>query len=254
MSTAELSGIDAAKEALAAARKAAKERGARGNSPARKTKRRGGTARHDGRDPIDLSVAISRLLAERGWEAPAAGGVVLEKWDSIASTVAEPEFIQHVGAEHFDEQTGQLELRADSPAWATQARIIAETLRIAVNEHAGRLQLVRRVTVHGPGQGARRAVQPAPPPASAEPVTLRHRPASAPTKGYREVREKLAEDRPRRTDDPEVAAAARRQASSPRFREPESVFAAVIARYDDTPSPHTGPDRTPRPPRRDTPR
>ncbi|MEU6594094.1 hypothetical protein ABZ923_33620 [Streptomyces sp. NPDC046881] len=69
--SAELSGIDLARQALAAAREAAKENGA-------DWKRRSGTVvRRDGREPLGLGSAISMMMTERGMVTPAAGGGVL---------------------------------------------------------------------------------------------------------------------------------------------------------------------------------
>ncbi|MFJ6452276.1 hypothetical protein ACIQNV_37370 [Streptomyces hydrogenans] len=70
----ELSGVDLARQALLAAREAAKTNGTARQKP----KRRTCTAlRRDGREPLGLGAAISMMMTERGLVAPAADGSVL---------------------------------------------------------------------------------------------------------------------------------------------------------------------------------
>lgn len=246
MSTPESSGVDLARVALTAAKQAARDRGADRGQAARKPKRRPRTLPRDGRDPMGLGTALARLVVERGWEAPAAGGSVLDRWDEITAVdFAGPDFPRHVRAVGFDADTGVLELLPDSSAWGTQARLIAAQLMDRANEHArsrNAAQLVRRIRVLSPGPAAHRT--PAAPALPAAPATVDRPDRTEPPDGYRQAKAHLAARRSSRTSDPAIAAAARSQASSPRFREPTAVFAAVIARYDDTP----------RPARRDTPR
>lgn len=67
--TPEPSGVDLARVALRAAREAAKKNGARtAKSKPRLTR----TVRRDGRAPMGLGEAFTALMAERGWENPAA--------------------------------------------------------------------------------------------------------------------------------------------------------------------------------------
>ncbi len=68
----ETSGVDRARIALRAAQAAAKQ----APQPKRRTgaaapRRAMGSA---GRDPLSFGTAISRMVAERGWELAAAGG------------------------------------------------------------------------------------------------------------------------------------------------------------------------------------
>ncbi|MBZ4319234.1 DUF721 domain-containing protein [Streptomyces huiliensis] len=62
-------------------------------------------------------------MADRAWELPATGGTILDRWPDIAATIA-PQPPHHVAAVAFHPETGQLDLRPDSPAYATQLRLI----------------------------------------------------------------------------------------------------------------------------------
>ncbi|MEU2228576.1 hypothetical protein [Streptomyces sp. NPDC018347] len=82
----ELSGVDLARQALLAAREAAKKNGAgRATKPKRRT---GTTLRRDGREPLGLGVAITMMMTERGLVAPAADGSVLAQWETILAAAA----------------------------------------------------------------------------------------------------------------------------------------------------------------------
>ncbi|MET9986195.1 hypothetical protein [Streptomyces rochei] len=130
MST-ELSGIDLARQALVAARAAAKRSGA---TQTKKAKRRTGTVvRRDGRDPLGLGAAIGMMMTERGMVAPAVGGSVLAQFDDILAAAA-PELAGHVQAVGFDADTGRLDVTPDAPAYGTQLRWKAPKLIAAANE------------------------------------------------------------------------------------------------------------------------
>ncbi|MCA1224060.1 hypothetical protein [Streptomyces sp. 8L] len=90
--TGELSGVDLARQALIAAREAAKK-----NGTTRKPKRRTTTVRRAGRKPLGLGSAIGIMMTERGMVAPAAGGSVLADFDTILA-VAVPELDGRVQA------------------------------------------------------------------------------------------------------------------------------------------------------------
>ncbi|MFF8604053.1 hypothetical protein ACF065_33685 [Streptomyces sp. NPDC015232] len=108
----ELSGVDLARQALLAAREAAKKNGARTTKPKRRT---GATLRRDGREPLGLGAAITMMMTERGLVAPAAGGSVLAQWETILAAAA-PELAGHVQAVKFDADTGRLDVAPDAPA------------------------------------------------------------------------------------------------------------------------------------------
>lgn len=140
------SGPDLARAALAAARRRAREieegrakrRGTGGFSG-----RRSG-ARPDERDPQPLEAALSRLLAEAGWEAPAAAGGIIHGWADIVG----PRIAEH--CEPLSIEEGVLTVKADSSAWATELRNLTGTLLLRLNAAVPR-QVV-------PGQSPRNAI------------------------------------------------------------------------------------------------
>ncbi|MFF4874055.1 DciA family protein [Streptomyces sp. NPDC000961] len=156
----ELSGVDLARQALLAAREAAKKNGAQTKKPKRRT---GTVLRRDGREPLGLGAAISMMMTERGLVAPAAGGSVLAQWPGIAAAVS-PTLPAHVQATGYDPETGRLDLRPDSPAYATQLRLLTARIIATANEHVG-AQAVRALRVLPPG-----AVDTTPPPAADSPA------------------------------------------------------------------------------------
>nr|MDT0521286.1 DciA family protein [Streptomyces sp. DSM 41633] len=147
----QLSGIDLARVALHQAREAAaKARGA--SSGTRKTKRhtRTTSVRRDGREPAGFGAVLQGLLADRAWDIPTAGGGVLDQWPDIADAVT-ANLSAHVTAAAFHTETGQLDLRPDSPAYATQLRLLSARIIAAANDAAG-TQAVRTIRVLAAGQ------------------------------------------------------------------------------------------------------
>jgi hypothetical protein len=80
--------------------------------------------RRDGRDPLGPGTAITMMMTERAWTAPAAGGDVLAQFDSILAAAAPdaPNLAQHVQAVKFDADTGRLDVASDSSELLTSAR------------------------------------------------------------------------------------------------------------------------------------
>ncbi|MFE2383161.1 DciA family protein [Streptomyces misionensis] len=157
----ELSGVDLARVALHQAREAAR---ARGEGGTRKAKRRTGTTmRRDGREPTGFAAVLQGLMADRAWDVPAAGGSILDQWPDIAAALS-PKLASHAQAVAFHAETGQLDLRADSPAYATQLRLISSRIVTTANDAVG-TQAVRTVHVLAVG-----AVAPAPREAAATPA------------------------------------------------------------------------------------
>lgn len=175
MTTPEPSGIDLARVALRAAQEDAKRRST--SASTKRSRRRTGTApaRGAGRDPVGLGAAISGLIAARGWETPVAGGSLVDQWATLA-----PELAAHVAVLSWDETTATLELLADSPAYATQARLLQSVLLQRIAETAGP-EAVRTIRVHQPGSTARTPTRPA----SAVTTAL---PTAAPVEPERPVR------------------------------------------------------------------
>ncbi|MFJ2575000.1 DciA family protein [Streptomyces halstedii] len=226
--TGELSGVNLARQALVAAREAARKSGATAKKPKRRTTT---VARRDGREPLGLGAAISMMMTEHGLVAPAAGGSVLAHFDTILAAAA-PELAGHVRAAGFDADTGRLNVVPDAPAVGTKLRWSAPKLITAANEK------VPNANVHalhvlapapkkaGPATAAvELAPQPTAPVASVEPRT----PSGDGTRreapdGYRQT---LAAHRAAwngtKTADPEIQAAHQRQVRS-QAREPEEQF------------------------------
>ncbi len=171
---------DAAATALHRARAAARARGARpgrpgslpaptrGAGPREGGGRPGSTAgpghsgaRPDARDPQTVSSSIGRLVGERGWRTPVAVGGVLGRWDQVVGA----EVAAHCAPETFAE--GELVVRADSTAWATQVRLLAASVLRRLGEELGE-GVVTRLVVRGPAgpswrAGSRSAAGPGPP-------------------------------------------------------------------------------------------
>jgi predicted nucleic acid-binding Zn ribbon protein len=138
---------DLGRAALAAARKTAR----RGNTAATRRRvagsgRRGGGysgARPDERDPQRFGALVSRLVADRGWDATVSSAAVLSRWDVVVGKEiagrCQPESLQD----------GELVLAAESTAWATQLRLLVPKLMTRIQAELGP-GVVTRIRVHGP--------------------------------------------------------------------------------------------------------
>jgi hypothetical protein len=220
----ELSGVDLARQALVAAREAAKKNGA---TQTKKPKRRTGAAlRHDGREPLGLGAAISMMMTERGMVTPAAGGSVLAQFDDILAAAA-PELAGHVQAVAFDADTGRLDVAPDAPAYGTKLRWSAPKLVATAKEKVQGAN-VRTLNILAPApvkaDPATAAADPTRPTVSAAPVQRR-----TPPDGYRRAIEAHRQAaRPSRVD-PAIAEAVERQTAAMRelsrraFPEPDVV-------------------------------
>ncbi|MFD6968064.1 MULTISPECIES: DUF721 domain-containing protein [unclassified Streptomyces] len=141
----EASGVDLARQALAAAREQARARGnaAGGRKRQQQPGLRSG-ARADGRDPMPLMAALDRLRTERGWEMPMAVAGVMERWPEIVG----PEIAAHCVPERYEDR--ELVVRCDSSAWAAQLKLLAPQLVARLNADLGQ-GTVRMLKVQGPG-------------------------------------------------------------------------------------------------------
>ncbi|MEK8141620.1 DUF721 domain-containing protein [Streptomyces sp. M10(2022)] len=216
----ELSGVDLARQALLAAREAARKNGATSKKPKRRTTT---VVRRDGREPLGLGNAIGRMMTERGMVAPAAGGSLRVDFDAILAAVA-PELAGRVQTVAFDADTGRLDVVPDVQAAGTQLRWSAPKLIAVANEKVPGAN-VRALHVLAPAsvQTGPAPVAAAPAPQSTAPAAPMQRPA--PPEGYREAiaAHRAAWARQQHTN-PEVQAAAERQLRE-RLREPEERFA-----------------------------
>ena len=141
--TPEVTGPDLVRKALAEAKAASRAKGNTPRSGARKPARR--PAVGDGRDPVLFGTAISRLVAERGWEDTTTRADVLANWEKVVG----PEIADH--CQPVSLVDGELILVAESTAWATQLRLLTKTLLARVREHAGP-GVAEKVVVRGPAQ------------------------------------------------------------------------------------------------------
>jgi predicted nucleic acid-binding Zn ribbon protein len=100
-------------------------------------------------DPQPLTAAVGGLLSARGWRERAAVGAVFGHWPDIVG----PQLALHTKPESFD--AGELTVSADSPAWATQVKLMAPQLLKRLAEELGH-GTVRRIRVNGPSGPPRR--------------------------------------------------------------------------------------------------
>jgi predicted nucleic acid-binding Zn ribbon protein len=129
------SGADLARSLLAAARKSAK------TNPSKKIRKV--RPSRSSRDPTTFADAISGLVDERAWSGDMSVGALFGTWAEV------------VGAElagHVTPLTcvnGELVLRADSTAWATQVRLLSGDLKARIEAQLG-VGIVETITVNGP--------------------------------------------------------------------------------------------------------
>ncbi len=229
--TTELSGVDLARQALVAAREAAKKNG----SATRKPKRRTTTVvSRDGREPLGLGSAISRMLTERGMVAPVAGGSVLAQFDAILAA-AVPELAGRVQGVAFDAETGRLDVVPDAPAVGTKLRWSAPKLIEAANERVrGANVRALHILAPAPVKAGPATVAADPDPQSGTPTASVQR--RTPPDGYRRAIEAHRQAVVPSRVDPGIADAVERQTAAMRelsrraFPEPPSV-------PDDAPAP-----------------
>ena len=117
-----------------------------GNPPGRTSKRRSkpsGTRAGKSSDPTLMSTALAEFLSHQGWEDDAARAGLFEHWREIVGE----DVAEHVHVESWND--GQLVLRADSTAWATQVRLLTASLLERVRAALGP-DVVESVHVKGP--------------------------------------------------------------------------------------------------------
>lgn len=141
---------DAARQALARARDAARERGLVPGQRGSRRRRRGssghqpGVVHGEGRDPQALADTVGALTSQLGWKRSLQVGGVVGRWrDVVGDQIAD-----HCVPETFEE--GALVVRADSTAWATQIRLLLPQLERRLAEEVGE-GAVTSIQVLGPG-------------------------------------------------------------------------------------------------------
>ncbi|MFI9331919.1 DciA family protein [Kitasatospora sp. NPDC052868] len=157
------SGIDLARQALAAARANSKNLPRQETTgPARKSLRT--RPKDAGREPVSLAGALEGLLRIAGWDTGVAGGDLVADWPVLA-----PELAGGAVAEHFDERTGTLHLRPISRAWGTQLRYAERQIVTGINRTLKRDLLSHlRILEPGPSRTPQSGPAPNPQPAAAE--------------------------------------------------------------------------------------
>ncbi|MGH3508004.1 MAG: DUF721 domain-containing protein [Nocardioidaceae bacterium] len=100
-------------------------------------------AHPDARDPAPIGSVVERIVAEGGWDTDLKVHGVFGRWQSIVGA----EVAAHCTPTRFAE--GQLEVRTDSTAWATQLRLLAPSVVKRLNEVLGH-DTVLRIDVVGP--------------------------------------------------------------------------------------------------------
>ncbi|GAB1331683.1 DciA family protein [Streptomyces sennicomposti] len=224
----ELSGVDLARIALHQARAAAKKRGDTVDRAPRRRRQQG--VRRDGREPAGFAAVLQGLMADRAWELPAAGGSVLNQWPDIAAAIS-PRLPDHVQAVAFHPETGHLDLRPDSPAYATQLRLINARIVAAVNQAAG-TDAVRTIRVLPVGAPEPRVTQTAPATAAPEaPVKTRE----MASEGFRQALAAHQAAQPEQHVDTAIVQAAERQTRA--LRELSARAFPETAASDDQPAP-----------------
>ena len=143
-------GADLARDALVAAREqnAARRRamarnaevnpkGRRAGSAAALRRRRWSGSGPDARDPAPLAATMKRWLGEAAVGADLTKATVLGRWVQIVG----PEIADH--CEPVSLVDGELLLRAESTAWATQIRMLAPQIVARINREVGHGSVLR---------------------------------------------------------------------------------------------------------------
>ncbi len=121
-------------------------RGTAPKQPPRRTRRPGApppAKRASKDDPEPLSQFLGKLIADQGWEDNLSAQRVFTDWSRIVGD----EVAQHCSVIGYED--GQVEIEADSTAWATQLRLLAPRIVAKLNEELGHGSVVR-LDIHGP--------------------------------------------------------------------------------------------------------
>ncbi|WP_331728990.1 DciA family protein (plasmid) [Streptomyces sp. NBC_01259] len=217
--TAEASGQDLARLALAQYKVSTKSQPRQPRQSARRQVRSVRTG--DRREPAGLGGVLTQLAGDLGWQPGVQGGNILDRWAELC-----PQYVDRIQPVHYDAERRVLELRPCSPAYAAQLRLLGGQLAKQINDKIGS-KVVRAIKPLPVGAVASTASSR---PALAAPDVL----ADAPLKtrdtaspGYQAA---LAAVRPKVATkvDALVAAAIERQARTA-AREPETVHANAAA-------------------------
>lgn len=138
--------LEAAHDALARARRAAREKGLRPGSPVGRARRRDlgqpSSPRQD-RDPHLVGEEVAKLVASRGWDADVQVGAVVGRWQALVGD----QVAANVEIVSFEATV--LTVRARTTAWATQMRLLLSTVLARIEEQVGE-GVVTEIVVQGP--------------------------------------------------------------------------------------------------------
>ncbi len=121
-------------------------RGAAPKQPPRRTTRPGAPPppkRASRDDPESVSQILGKLISDQGWEDNLSAQRVFTDWGRIVGD----EVAQHCSVIGYED--GQVEVEADSTAWATQLRLLAPRIVAKLNAELGQGSVVR-LDIHGP--------------------------------------------------------------------------------------------------------
>ena len=94
-------------------------------------------------EPSPLADLLGEVVNDQGWDERLAAQRVFTDWAGIVG----PEVAQHSEVIAFDD--GEVEVRTDSTAWATQLRLLAPRIVAKLNELMGDGSVLR-IVVRGP--------------------------------------------------------------------------------------------------------
>jgi hypothetical protein len=228
------SGVDLARFALQQARAAARTRP---TDPRTRSLARSAARRTNGRDPLPLGAAVTRMMEERAWDTHLDGGGILDLWPTIA-----PELVGKVTVEGFDADTRVLALRPVSPAYGAQLRLLGQQMVGRINTALGG-ETVRALRVLPPGAPSRTAepsvLEPPAKPSIAPPPAARTRVEAGP--GYHRALAAAQAGRTAAANDPDQALRDRYFADVRGIlREPETAFTDAQASLEDVAPPSGG--------------
>lgn len=131
-----------------------------------------------GRDPQTFAAILNQLNTDREWGIGVQGGNILDRWPTLC-----PDLATTVQPVHYDADTGRLDLRPASHAYAAQLRLLGAQLAKRINDKLGGTP-VRTIRVLAPGivTPARQtaAAEPGPVARAEEPAPVRTRDDAAP--------------------------------------------------------------------------
>jgi predicted nucleic acid-binding Zn ribbon protein len=114
-----------------------------GSAAGRQGARRWSGPGPDRRDPQPFGAVLAKLVADRGWQQPAAEATVFGRWAQVVGA----DVAEHSRPVKLED--GVLTVEAVSTAWATQLRLLAGSLLKRIAGEVGH-GVVTRLHVHGP--------------------------------------------------------------------------------------------------------